>query len=66
MEFVRQRRLHRARALLSMPGGRLNVTEVAMKCGFLHGGRFSRIYREAYGERPSDALARANASHVND
>ncbi|WP_232668222.1 AraC family transcriptional regulator [Pseudonocardia sp. TRM90224] len=32
------------------------VTEVATKWGFAHLGRFSRVYRSAYGEYPSETI----------
>src|SRR5258708_31599878 len=34
------------------------VTEVALRCGFPHGGRFSVEYRRRYGETPSETLKR--------
>lgn len=59
--FIRQRKLERVRCSLSGPeGGVRNVTEVAMDYGFLHLGRFSESYRNAFGELPSDTLRRAH------
>src|SRR5713226_2300219 len=34
------------------------VTDVALRCGFPHGGRFSVEYRRRYGETPSQTLKR--------
>jgi transcriptional regulator GlxA family with amidase domain len=34
------------------------VTDVALRCGFPHGGRFSIEYRRRYGETPSQTLKR--------
>jgi AraC-like DNA-binding protein/tetratricopeptide (TPR) repeat protein len=34
------------------------VTDVALRCGFPHGGRFSVEYRRRYGETPSRTLKR--------
>ncbi len=59
MAFVRARRLIAARRALQdaapVPGA---VTRIAMDCGFAHLGRFSAIYRQAFGETPSDTLRR--------
>ncbi|MEV8533155.1 AraC family transcriptional regulator [Streptomyces sp. NPDC051211] len=35
-----------------------NVTEVALRWGFTHSGRFTAYYRQAYGETPSQTLRR--------
>jgi AraC-like DNA-binding protein len=49
--------LHHARTILRRKGaGRGRVTEVALACGFEHFGRFSKAYRELFGERPSETL----------
>lgn len=59
MEFVRKRRLIKARQLLQItepaPG---MVTRIAMDTGFWHFGRFSSAYRREFGESPSDTLWR--------
>ena len=36
-----------------------SVTELAFGAGFTHLGRFSEIYRKAYGESPNETLARS-------
>jgi len=41
--------------------GRNDVTRAAVRWGFFHLGRFSRYYREVFGERPSETLRRARA-----
>jgi transcriptional regulator GlxA family with amidase domain len=51
LEFLRTRRLLRARAML-LNGTDASVTEVALACGFEHLGRFSSAYRARFGERP--------------
>jgi AraC-like DNA-binding protein len=57
--FIRQRKLEKIHAQLSDPGARIrNVTEVALDYGFLHLGRFSESYKNAFGELPSDTLRR--------
>ncbi|WPL20834.1 helix-turn-helix domain-containing protein [Thiorhodovibrio frisius] len=35
------------------------ITEVAARWGFLHMGRFTRAYRDLFGELPSTTLARS-------
>jgi AraC-like DNA-binding protein len=58
-EYLRWRRLWRARARLSQPEAGTNVTGVAFDLGFWHLGRFTAAYAAAFGERPSRTLARA-------
>jgi len=54
--FWRDQRLARAHAdlLQSPPGTR--VTDVALRWGFTHFGRFSEVYRARYGLSPRDTL----------
>ena len=55
LEFVRRRRLERARAALLDPRAPArSVTEVALAHGFLHLGRFAQQYKARFGESPSD------------
>jgi AraC-like DNA-binding protein len=61
-EYLRWRRLWRARALLSRPKADTTVTDVAFSLGFWHLGRFAAAYAETFGERPSLTLARANGT----
>jgi transcriptional regulator GlxA family with amidase domain len=57
LEWVTARRLAAARVqLLKGPAG-VAISRVALDCGFTHLGRFSAVYRQAYGERPSETLA---------
>ncbi len=58
-EYLRWRRLWRARALLSRPDEDTTVTDVAFRLGFWHLGRFAAAYAATFGERPSLTLARA-------
>ena len=62
-EFVRERRLDRARDLLADAAGR-TVTEVALDCGFNHMGDFSAAYRRRFGETPSQTLRRPGSGHA--
>lgn len=57
MQFVLQRRLDLARALLQAPTPATTVTGVAMDCGCFHLGRFAAAYRRRFGEKPSETLA---------
>ncbi|WP_322032876.1 helix-turn-helix transcriptional regulator [Paraburkholderia sp. J76] len=51
-------RLNGALRDLIMPGQTLPVSAIASKWGFRHLSRFSAQYRNAFGELPSDTLAR--------
>lgn len=54
--FWREARLARAHAdLIAAPPG-TRVTEVALRWGFTHFGRFAEAYRARYGFRPREAL----------
>jgi transcriptional regulator GlxA family with amidase domain len=58
MRYLRNARLRqvRERLLRSEPGS--SVTEIAMNSGFTHMGRFSLVYRERFGENPSETHKR--------
>jgi AraC-like DNA-binding protein len=59
MQFLRQIRLHRVRAELSLAeAGSCSVAEVALGWGFTHLGRFAGAYAAAFGEPPSHTLRR--------
>lgn len=59
MAFVRQHRLDLAKQLLAAGDAEsTTVTCVAMNCGFQHLSRFSAIYRQCFGEYPSETLRR--------
>ncbi len=58
--YLTKTRLDRAhRALFTGDAESHSVTAVAMDHGFSHLGRFSRDYREMFGELPSETLARS-------
>ncbi len=63
-EYLRWRRLWQARSLLSRPEAGTTVTDVALRLGFWHLGRFAAAYAAAFGERPSLTLARANGTLI--
>lgn len=58
-EYLRWRRLWRARTLLSRPEQETTVTDIAFRLGFWHLGRFAAAYAATFGERPSVTLGRA-------
>ena len=58
LQFIRERRLARARDLLRA-GVYATVAEVALACGCSHLGRFSVRYRETFGESAKATLAGA-------
>jgi len=60
IELVASRRLEIARSLLSS-GRSPTVTTAAVHSGFSHLGRFSVVYKSAFGESPSETLARTTA-----
>lgn len=57
LAWMRAQRLDRARAqLLAARRGELRVTDVAMRWGFPHIGRFCVAYRNRFGETPRQTL----------
>lgn len=60
--LVRQKRLDRAREILSSAAFGITVAAVAIDCGYAHFGRFSGEYRKRFGEAPSDTIRRARAA----
>lgn len=57
MRLLRELRLRRARDELLQAGPGIRVTDVALRWGFYHLGRFGQEYREAFGETPRQTLA---------
>jgi adenylate cyclase len=58
LEYCRRFRLAVAREELLRGANGTSVTEVAIRFGFNHFGRFSAQYRQCFGERPSTTLRR--------
>ena len=60
MSYVRRRRLEQARdeLLRAGPADGVKVTDVALRHGFAHTGRFAAAYRARFGEPPSVTLRR--------
>ncbi|MFJ9369996.1 AraC family transcriptional regulator [Nocardia sp. NPDC101769] len=57
MAYLREVRLRRVRTdLLQADPTNATVTDIAIRWGFLHPGRFSVLYRSRYGESPSQTL----------
>lgn len=61
-EYLRWRRLWRARSMLRQPAQDTTVTDVAFRLGFWHLSRFAAAYASTFGERPSVTLGRASGS----
>ena len=58
MRYVCNARFERVREALARAQPGESVTEIAMRWGFSHLGRFSVEYRRRFGESPSDTLRR--------
>lgn len=66
MAFLRNARLDRAHAELQGARPGLTVTDVALRWGFAHFGRFAETYRARFGRTPRETLRDAqSASFVN-
>ncbi|MDX1873263.1 AraC family transcriptional regulator [Mycolicibacterium sp. 120266] len=62
-EYVLNRRLQAARALLQTPAATsMTVGEVAHRCGFVSASHFSNAFTTRFGERASDVRRRAKAT----
>ncbi|SHL35576.1 transcriptional regulator, AraC family [Pseudonocardia thermophila] len=58
MAYLRKVRLQRVHAdLRAADPARTTVTDIALRWGFTHHGRFAAAYRARYGQLPSDTLA---------
>jgi AraC-like DNA-binding protein len=58
-DVLLQMRLNRARERLRVAAPGETVTSIALDCGFAHLGRFPAAYRTAFGELPTETLARS-------
>lgn len=57
--WLRAERLDRVHAVLANAApGAVSVTDVALQWGFLHLGEFSAQFRDRFGRRPSEVLAK--------
>lgn len=59
MHFWRDLRFEAAHLDLISAGTSIGVTEIALKWGFSHLGRFSTEYRKRFSEKPSETRSRA-------
>lgn len=62
MRFLRDARLDRAHQDLQSAAPGAAVTDIALRWGFTHFGRFAQIYRQRYGSTPNRTLVQARAS----
>lgn len=58
---IRQARLDAARTALLSSGDGSTVTAIAHRFGFSNPGRFTRLYKSAYGESPAEVIANRKA-----
>ncbi len=61
MRWLRCRRIESARAELLESGHEIAVIDLANQYWIGHSGRFAKMYRELYGESPSETIARARS-----
>ena len=59
MAFAKITRLRHAKDMLASGNPDTSVTGVAYACGFVTTGHFAREYRQAFGELPSQTVARS-------
>lgn len=62
--YLRRVRLGAVHSELSSPRNTLPVSEVALKWGFVHMGRFAAQYRRTFGVAPSETARRAGAPQI--
>jgi AraC-like DNA-binding protein len=62
LTYLRQVRLQRVREELLSNHSEENITEIALRHGFSHLGRFSAYYRSTFGEAPSVTWRRGKRS----
>lgn len=65
VEFLRRTRLGHAQQMLQQPDSTTTVDSVAFTCGFSNLGRFESAYLRAFGELPSQTLARRKGDIIN-
>lgn len=62
--YLRRVRLDAVLSELSSPRNTLPVSEVALKWGFAHMGRFAALYRQTFGVTPSETARRAGVPQI--
>ena len=65
MAHLTRMRLSAARDELQHGADGGTISEVALRCGFAHIGRFASEYRKAFGERPSVTVRRIEQHRTN-
>lgn len=58
MQYLRQIRLDRVREDLLATTTPISISEVALRWGFMHQGRFSQEYKQRFAETPSQSIQR--------
>lgn len=58
MSHLRETRIRLARRHLLLAQPSDSVASIAIRCGFAHLGRFASLYKQRFGESPSDTLNR--------
>lgn len=58
MCYLKMLRLDQAHQLLTTASIGTNISSIAMDCGFRHLGRFSKEYKDRFGQAPSQTLGR--------
>jgi transcriptional regulator GlxA family with amidase domain len=58
MQWLRRQRLEAVRGGLMQAAAPASVSHTALRFGFTHFGEFSRAYRQAFGEMPTQTLRR--------
>jgi AraC-like DNA-binding protein len=61
LAYLRRLRLNAARSELTRPGSNDPVSDIAIRCGFTHLGRFATEYRRLFNETPSATRRRVPA-----
>jgi AraC-like DNA-binding protein len=62
LTYLRRLRLNTARSELARPDNNDAISDIAIRCGFNHLGRFATEYRRLFNETPSATRQRARAS----
>jgi AraC-like DNA-binding protein/TolB-like protein len=65
VEYLRAVRLDWSRNMLLRAASSATVTEIALRCGFKHFGRFAAWYRGRYGESPLATLKRSQSTFTS-
>ena len=60
MQFLKERKLHKARLALVNSNGETSIKQIAYSSGFTNMSSFSRDYRSLFGELPSSTVELTN------